>query len=284
MDTSFVISDQKPNCKLEYASFPNHTYLSHCRRIFFLRMDIGCWVSLQRIILVKPFHTYPLPESLSEYHFTKEDIFSEAPGILILGGRTGAGKTEWLQRLGAAGEQVLDLEGLAGHKGSVFGKLDSEPQQSNDVFLHKISSEWMKLDVHLPVWIEEEAGFLGRNTIPPPLYQHMLAAPMIELDVPFEKRLSHILEEYGNASPGAFTAAIRRLEKRMGTSANHKALHLYNKGQLQECFALLLRYYDSAYEQRRTMYRKGNVISVNVEKYHAAELLNILKEFGKQKV
>ena len=187
----------------------------------------------------------------------QDSIFRGGPQIFILGGKAGSGKTELIHLLSESGEQTLDLEHLAGHKGSVFGNLGNNFQQNNDIFLHRIFKEWISFDPGKPVWMEEEGPFLGQNVIPPVLYKRMLDATMIELELSFRDQLDHIVREYGNEPAENFIDAIRKLEKRMGVSANHKAIHLYSTGDLTGSFSLLLRYYDSGYEQRRSLYRKG---------------------------
>ena len=85
---------------------------------------------------------------------------------------------------------------------------------------------------------------------------------MIHLDVDFEQRLRHIMETYNIDNVEAFRRSIKTLEERMGTSQNHKALHFYDKGQKENCFELLLRYYDRAYEKRREKYRAGKIVHI----------------------
>lgn len=200
----------------------------------------------------------------SAYTAWQNAIFMNDPPIIILGGNAGSGKTELLQELADRNEQVLDLEDLANHKGSVFGNLSDKPQETNAVFRHRIFNAWINYSAQQPVWIEEEGSFLGQNTIPETLYQRMLDAPMINLQRDFATRLAHIIREYGDPPSPDFVGAIRKLEQRMGMSANQKAIHLYNKGDITACFKLLLRYYDSAYSERRLRYRRGPQHDLNV--------------------
>lgn len=193
----------------------------------------------------------------ANWQMFKAECFLRGPEILILGGKTGSGKTEWLHALAEAGEQVLDLEGMAGHKGSVFGNLEGNLQPSNSVFQSRLFHAWYSLDVDVGVWIEEEGPMLGKLGLPEPLYGRMLAAPMVELEVPFDLRLRHLLDEYGNAPSEAFDQAIQRLEKRMGRVENHRALHQYRAGKKRQAFERLLTYYDSAYVRRRESERTG---------------------------
>jgi tRNA 2-selenouridine synthase len=189
---------------------------------------------------------------------------SDGSHIVILGGKTGAGKTEWLRRLQAMGEQIVDLEALAQHKGSAFGNLDARPQLGNAAFQVALLQAWHKLDPDKRVWIEEEGPFLGQVAIPKGLYHRMLWAPMIELDVPFPERLRHIVAEYGDAPMAAFETAIQSLAPRMGIAENQGILHQYRAGKKREAIKRLLVYYDQAYAHRRAHYRSGATVSVDL--------------------
>ena len=184
--------------------------------------------------------------------------------IIILGGKTGAGKTEWLHRLQAAGAQVLDLEGLAQHKGSAFGNLEGRPQLGNLAFQVALMQNWLTFESNQPIWIEEEGPFLGHVAVPEVLYKRMLAAPMIELEVTFPQRLAHILAEYGDAPAPAMEAAIQKLASRMGLPENQRILHKFRDGKKKEAFQRLLAYYDKAYEHRRAQFRTGECTSIAI--------------------
>lgn len=183
--------------------------------------------------------------------------YAQARKIVILGGKTGAGKTEWLHLLASAGQQVIDLEGIARHKGSVFGNLQGEKQAGDIDFQIGLLQAWRSLQAEQVVWIEEEGPLLGQVAIPKTLYQQMLAAPMIELEVPFVARLRHLLEEYGDAPTAAFSEAILKLAPRMGFTQNQRILHQYQAGKKNAVFRQLLNYYDAAYAHRRDRFRLG---------------------------
>jgi tRNA 2-selenouridine synthase SelU len=100
----------------------------------------------------------------------------------------------------------------------------------------------------LPVWIEDKGPVLGKLRVPEKLYLKMISADIFELDTPLESRMQHIREEYAGIDKRTFAACIKKLEKRMGFSTNHKALHFYETGQTDKCLRLLLDYYDRAYD------------------------------------
>jgi tRNA 2-selenouridine synthase len=236
----------------------------------------------------------PLCEGIVDLHYLQGGLLAwqhwldaclaEGPAIMILGGKTGAGKTEWLYRLRAAGAQMLDLEGLAQHKGSAFGNLEGRPQLGNLAFQAELLGAWLQFEQKHIVWIEEEGPFLGQVAVPKVLYARMLAAPMIELDVPFPQRLAHIIAEYGDAPAPAFEAAIQKLVSRMGLPENQRILHKYRDGKKREAFQRLLAYYDNAYEHRRTQFRTGesNSIVISEEQFEqqVRSLIDLANSFS----
>ena len=191
-----------------------------------------------------------------------DSAFEIGPPLHLLGGYTGSGKTDLLRILKKRGVQVIDLEELALHKGSVFGNLSSISQPRHEDFKDKLRSIWLSLDRQTPVLIEEKGPYLGRVGLPLALYHKMMKALMIHLDVPFSRRLLSIEQEYGNLDLDKFRTALRTLEARMGMSQNHKALHYHDTGQRKKCFELLLKYYDKAYDRHRRKYRSGQVMHV----------------------
>ena len=191
----------------------------------------------------------------------RDAAFDIGPPLYLLGGYSGSGKTEFLQHLELNHHQVINLESLSGHKGSIFGSSHSQPL--HDTFQNTLLHLWYSMETNAPVWIEEKGPFLGQVGLPPSLYQKMLATPMIHLDVAFEQRLVHILQAYALFDHDTFRDSLRSLEERMGTSQNHKAVHFHDTGQKEKCFELLLRYYDRAYEKRREKYWSGKIIHID---------------------
>ncbi|HEX5024061.1 MAG TPA: hypothetical protein VFV68_02265, partial [Agriterribacter sp.] len=168
------------------------------------------------------------------YQQWRDHIYAVGPPVGIISGKTGSGKTELLRQLEKTGRQVIDLEALAMHKGSAFGGLETA-QPPIEQFQYAIAKAWLSLNPALPVWMEDKGPLLGKAGIPATLYQRMANACLFELDLPFEKRLLHIKEEYSGVDKKWFRTCIKELEKRMGFSANHKALHFHETGQVDKC-------------------------------------------------
>ncbi|MEO6277281.1 tRNA 2-selenouridine(34) synthase MnmH [Roseateles sp.] len=127
-----------------------------------------------------------------------EQIALRAPklDLRVLCGPTGSAKTRVLQALAALGEQVLDLEDLAAHRGSVLGGMPGRPQPSQKGFETQLAQQLAGLDLSRRVWIEAESRRIGRITVPEPLLQRLRASPIVEIAATAEARLAYLLRDY----------------------------------------------------------------------------------------
>lgn len=127
-----------------------------------------------------------------------EVIEMKAPTLklVVLNGYTGAGKTLLLAEMDQTGEQVIDLEGMANHKGSVFGGDPHDPQPAQKQFESLIYEKLEKIDLSRPVYIEAESAKIGRLNLPNPLWQKLKDSPVIEVDSPVEARARYLAGDY----------------------------------------------------------------------------------------
>jgi tRNA 2-selenouridine synthase len=114
--------------------------------------------------------------------------------IVLLDGNTGTAKTEILHRMAALGHQVIDLEGLAGHRGSLLGGIG--PQPSQKAFESEIAGQLCRMDPNRPILIEAESSKIGERLIPPMLWSAMRAAPRIEITAPVAARAVYLARIY----------------------------------------------------------------------------------------
>jgi tRNA 2-selenouridine synthase len=178
--------------------------------------------------------------------------------INILGGLTGTGKTRILESLKTSGNQVLDLEDLANHRGSSFGGLGMPTQPSTQQFENLIAEELFLMDTSKPVWIEAESLRVGSCTIPEELFRLMKSAPSFEITRPIEVRLDILTEMYGQISPTDLIVATKRIAQRLGGLRTKAAIELINKNEIREACRLILDYYDRSY----TGYSKNRPLSI----------------------
>lgn len=121
------------------------------------------------------------------------------PGrITVLDGNTGTAKTELLQLLAARGVQVIDLEGLANHRGSLFGARGGQPPQR--MFEGRLAHVLAALDPGQPVVVEAESAMVGQCRLPAALWKAMCAAPRIELQAPRGERATYLARAYADVT------------------------------------------------------------------------------------
>ncbi len=176
------------------------------------------------------------------------DTFPQPRNILVLGGMTGTGKTNILLELAALGEQVLDLEQLASHRGSSYGSLGLPPQPTSEHFENEIAVQWATFDPQKPIWIEAESRRIGLCRVPEAIFQQMLRSPVLQILRPRPERIALLVEMYGNADRHDLIAATARIRKRLGGVRTQQAIEFLEQDQLAAAFDLILDYYDKTYQ------------------------------------
>jgi tRNA 2-selenouridine synthase len=181
--------------------------------------------------------------------------FAEPFQFRILGGYTGSGKTEVLNELESQGEVIIDLEKIASHKGSAFGSYKMPPQPRQEMFENLLAFELQEKtsSLSLPfrgtggIWLEDEAQRIGDLNLPNALWDTMRRSPIMFLDIPFEERLDHIVEEYGDCNTEKLIDSTRRISQRLGGLDAKNTIGFLEKGEIKEAFRILLKYYDKHY-------------------------------------
>ncbi len=222
---------------------------------------IYCWRGGQRsgamatILAQIGWRTTVLAGGYRTYRrWVKARLYDETPALrlVLIEGRTGSGKTEVLRRLAERGLQTLDLEGLAEHRGSVFGALAGRPQPSQKLFESRLLAELDRLDLTRPVAVEAEASKIGDRMAPPALWQAMLTAPRIALTAPPVARARYLADHYADVAADltAFEKALERLPTYPGRRAIKRWLDLAAAGDLESVAAELMQtHYDPAYDR-----------------------------------
>ena len=167
--------------------------------------------------------------------------------LLVIGGKTGSGKSEVLRALKACGEQILDLEKLANHKGSVFGGLMLGGQPTTEQFQNDLFENILTLDSNKRIWIEDESIAIGKIFLPTALWQSLRGSPVFQIDVSKEVRIERLVKEYGSADQQEFLDAMEKILRKLGGQHFNTAKEKWLLGDAHNTIDILLTYYDKAY-------------------------------------
>jgi tRNA 2-selenouridine synthase len=148
--------------------------------------------------------------------------------------------------------QTIDLEGLAAHRGSLFGGLPGQPQPSQKLFESRLLAALQDLDLSRPVVVEAESSKVGQLMVPPVLWSAMNAAPRIVLSARADARARYLAETYSDLGrdPEALIALLARLPDHPGRKRLEAWTALARGGRLAELAAALIEaHYDPAYRR-----------------------------------
>jgi len=231
---------------------------------------IHCWrggmrsASMANFLTGLGIKTIILSKGYKAYRYYVRQLIAQPYRLIILGGKTGSAKTDILLELKKT-QQVIDLEGLANHKGSAFGSAVKDNIRSNDsqptteTFENNLAFEISKLDLNKIIWVENESRLIGRIHLPLPFLEKMKVANYVKIEIPISMRISYLAKNYGVLPIGFLKASAKKIEKRLGGDR----LKLFNShldnDQVEQAVAVILDYYDRSYEyacDKRTQNKK----------------------------
>lgn len=172
--------------------------------------------------------------------------------LRVLCGRTGSAKTALLRALAARGAQVLDLEALAAHRGSVLGPEPGQAQPSQKAFETTLWQRLRGFDPARPVFTEGESRTIGRLRLPEPLLESLRAAPCLNVQMPLPARVDFLLADYAHfvRDTAAFAALLERLRELRGNAVVRRWQALAAAGDSALVVRELLeQHYDPIYER-----------------------------------
>jgi tRNA 2-selenouridine synthase len=189
------------------------------------------------------------------------DQFEIKYPLLIVGGATGSGKTEMLHRLAEKGEQIIDLEGLAHHKGSAFGSLGQLPQPCTETFENELAMQLFACQKDQTIWIENESRLIGTCFLPEPFWNQMQQAPILRVEVPQSVRASRLLIEYGHFERDLLIEKTEILRKKLGGQHANYAVEMLKEGNMMAWMETVLVYYDKTYgySSEKNAYRSETI-------------------------
>ncbi|MBL8326417.1 MAG: tRNA 2-selenouridine(34) synthase MnmH [Rubrivivax sp.] len=170
----------------------------------------------------------------------------------VIAGRTGSGKSRLLTALAAEGAQVLDLEALARHRGSVLGLVPGDTQPAQKAFETSLWQALRGLDPMRPVWAESESRTIGRLRVPEPLLARLRSAPCVVVQMPAAARVALLMHDYGHfvRDTEAFCERLAALREHRGAEAVARWQALARAGEhAAVVHELLVLHYDPVYER-----------------------------------
>jgi len=253
----------------ERAAGKNKTLLVHCWRGG-MRSKSMVW-----LFETMGLTCYLLEGGYKSYRSYARVVLATPLNLLVIGGRTGSGKTAILQHLSLLGEQVIDLEGLAHHKGSAFGALGELDQPSTEQFENELCKELLPLDTKRVTWIEDESRNVGKCVIPGELYSRMRETEIVFLDISREQRARHLVGDYAQYEQEALRTCVLKIEKRLGGDRTREALEAIDREDFYQTAMITLHYYDKAYMHslEKNHERYQILSSLDVDPVVNAELL-----------
>lgn len=208
------------------------------------------------------------------------DTLATPAKIKVLGGYTGSGKTYILEELKKLGHQVIDLEGLANHKGSTFGGIGQPIQPTVEQFENNLHEEFRQLDLTKTIWVEDESYDIGRVKIPKPFFEQMNDAQLYFIEISQHERAKHLVIEYGICDNQQLAESIYRISKRLGGMSVKNAITALEHDDYHEVAMITLHYYDKLYLKGMNNPKWKNVITIplpTVNHYENALKLEQLK-------
>lgn len=186
--------------------------------------------------------------------------FEQPRHLLLIGGLTGAGKTDVLHALTRAGQQTIDLEGLANHRGSAFGSVGLGAQPTQELFENRLAIAWSRTDAERVLWLEDEGSRIGRVSIPAAIFESMRRAKVMVLTVPLSERVERLLRDYSSASKELLAACVLKVQKRLGGSRTREAIDALERGDYAAVVENLLIYYDKTYRYSMSERDQGQFV------------------------
>lgn len=176
----------------------------------------------------------------------------------LISGPTGSAKGKMLDELEACGAQVIDLEGLANHKGSILGDNPNSPQPSQKKFESMLAARAATLDPRFVVFVESESNLVGKLHVPPELFGRMRVAPRTSLSLPMAARVAWIRAGYSHFETthvGELRSALEQLVRLRGRETVSRWQALVSEGQWDAFVqSLLEEHYDPAYAKSRDVF------------------------------
>jgi tRNA 2-selenouridine synthase len=218
------------------------------------KVTLYCWRggkrsgSLAWLLDLAGFEVQVIEGGYKKYRNAALSFFENQPmNFVVIGGKTGSGKTKILHQLQLQGAQILDLEGLANHKGSSFGALGELPQPSSEHYEACIFEALRHLDFTEPIYIENESRMVGTCAVPLAIWDKYRSSKLISVEIPHQDRLENLVVDYAQYDAESLVAAFQRIEKKLGGMNFQKAVKAIEDKKFDVAADFALGFYDKTY-------------------------------------
>ncbi|MGA1397153.1 MAG: tRNA 2-selenouridine(34) synthase MnmH [Schleiferiaceae bacterium] len=218
-------------------------------------VEVYCWRGGQRsgsvawLLRTAGYEVERWEGGYKAYRHRVLESWAQPRPYVVLAGLTGSGKTEVLRALHELGGPVLDLEGLAHHKGSAFGQIGELPQPTNEQFENDGALRLAELDGQPRIWIEDESRSIGRIWLQQSFFDRKKQARVVLLERSLDERIARLVEAYGLASRDELAETFGRIAKRLGDQNARQAIEHVHAGNLADAARIALHYYDRTYSE-----------------------------------
>ena len=230
-----------------------------------------CWL-LEKI----DYQSIKLEGGYKAYRNWVLNSFQEDRNIILIGGKTGTGKTKILNNLTKNNFQVIDLEYLANHRGSSFGGLGMSRQPSNEQFENFLAEKLINFSKSSPIFIEAESANIGSCRIPHELFRQMKNAKRIEILQSKKNRIKELVSTYSVFPHNDLKNSVLRISKRLGPQRTTKAIDAIESENWEEVCNAVLDYYDKCYEYE--LANKTKVKSLNIQDKEENEIIQLISK------
>jgi len=204
------------------------------------------------------------------------DSFLQKLNIIVIGGKTGTGKTRLLSLLEKYKYQTLDLEGFACHRGSTFGALGMKEQPSNEQFENKIAEKLNTFKFSNIIFVEAESANIGKCKIPHEFFNQMKHSRRIEIIRSESNRLDELIDTYSVFKKEELQESVLRIKKRLGPQRTKIALESINNEKWDLVCKSVLDYYDKCYEFEKVGKTNIKLLDLTDKKYDES-ILELIK-------
>jgi tRNA 2-selenouridine synthase len=245
------------------------------------RIIVHCWRGGKRsgsmawLLDLAGMNVVVLEGGYKAYRTHVQASFELPLSLNVLGGATGTGKTEVLFHLNELNAQVVDLEGLANHKGSAFGALGEDPQPKTEHFENLLFNAIGQLDRTKTIWIENESRGIGTAFLPQGFWDNMKIGKLINIEIPYDLRVARSVEDYKKYPKEDLIAVFKNIERKLGGQHSKAAIAALENDDYRTAAEIALVYYDKTYQHS---FENNPTLAVSNLSYSHADMKEIARD------